>query len=97
MTFDPNAQLDPSQVTDARGGSRLGGRGGLAIGGGGLGLVIAIIYVLLGGNPGALVGSGSGVDPNAPTSSALASCKTGNDANTRQDCQIVGYVDSIQK
>jgi predicted metalloprotease len=98
MTFDPNAQLDPSQVTDVRGGSRLGGRGGgLAIGGGGLGLVIAIIYVLLGGNPAALLGSGSGVDPNAPTSSALASCKTGTDANTRQDCQIVGYVDSIQK
>ena len=99
MTFDPNAQLDPSQVTDARGSSRIGGRtGGLAIGGGGLGLVIAIIYVLLGGNPGDLVGGGSGqvVDPNAPQSSALASCKTGADANKREDCQIVGYVDSIQ-
>jgi predicted metalloprotease len=99
MTFDPNAQLDPSQVTDARGSSRIGGRGGLAVGGGGLGLVIAIIYVLLGGNPGDLLGSGSsgqGVDPNAPLSSALASCKTGADANKREDCQIVGYVDSIQ-
>ena len=99
MTFDPNAQLDPSQVTDVRGSSRLGGRsGGLAIGGGGIGLVIAILYVLLGGNPGDLIGGGSGqgVDPNAPLSSALASCKTGADANKREDCQIVGYVDSIQ-
>lgn len=99
MTFDPNAQLDPSQVTDVRGSSRIGGRsGGLAIGGGGLGLVIAIVYILLGGNPGDLLGgsSGQGVDPNTPQSSALASCKTGADANKLEDCQIVGYVDSIQ-
>jgi uncharacterized protein len=99
MTFDPNAQLDPTQVTDVRGSSRIGGRGGgLAIGGGGLGLVIAIIYVLLGGNPGDLLGGGSGqaVDPNTPLSSALASCKTGADANKREDCQIVGYVNNIQ-
>ena len=99
MTFDPNAQLDPSQVTDVRGSSRLGGRGGgLAVGGGGIGLVIAIIYVLLGGNPGDLIngGSGQGVDPNTPQSSALSTCRTGADANTREDCRIVGYVDSIQ-
>ncbi|MEA2550201.1 MAG: uncharacterized protein QOI00_709 [Chloroflexota bacterium] len=99
MTFDPNAQLDSSQVTDVRGSSRLGGRGGgLAVGGGGIGLVIAIIYILLGGNPGDLTGGGTsqGVDPNTPQSSALASCKTGTDANTREDCQIVGDVNSIQ-
>ena len=99
MTFDPNAQLDSSEVTDVRGSSRLGGRGGgLAIGGGGLGLVLAIIYVLLGGNPGDLLNGSSGqaVDPNAPQSSALSTCKTGADANKREDCQVVGYVDSIQ-
>ncbi len=98
MTFDPNARLDPSQVTDVRGSSRIGGRGGLAVGGGGLGLVIAIVYVLLGGNPADLTGTGSnqGVDPNTPQSSALASCKTGADANQREDCQIVGDVNSIQ-
>ena len=100
MTFDPNAQLDPTSVTDARGSGRLGGRGGgLAVGGGGLGLVIAIIYILLGGDPGALVGGGSGgagPDINGPNSSALAECKTGTDANNREDCQIVGYVNSIE-
>jgi hypothetical protein len=31
MTFDPNARLDPGQITDRRG---MGGRGGLALGGG---------------------------------------------------------------
>jgi predicted metalloprotease len=98
MTFDPNARLDPTEVTDVRGSSRMGGGGGLAVGGGGIGLVIAIIYILLGGNPGDLTGGGTnqGVDPNTPQSSALASCKTGADANTREDCQIVGDVNSIQ-
>ena len=40
MTFDPNARLDPSAVTDVRGRSGVGRGGGLAVGGGGLGLVI---------------------------------------------------------
>ena len=34
MTFDPNARLDPGQISDRRG---MGGRTGVAIGGGGLG------------------------------------------------------------
>jgi uncharacterized protein len=96
MTFNPNARLDPSQVTDARGSSRLGGRGGLAVGGGGIGLVLALVYVLLGGNLNDLAGSGATVGTNAPQSSALASCRTGADANAREECAIVGYVDSIQ-
>ena len=41
MTFDPNARLDPGQITDRRG---LGGRGGLALGGGGLGIVVLLVY-----------------------------------------------------
>jgi predicted metalloprotease len=100
MTFDPNAQLDTSQVTDARGGGRMGGRGGLAVGGGGIGLVIAIVYLLLGGDPSVLMNGGAGggtaPDVTGPDSSALATCRTGADANQREDCQIVGYVNSIQ-
>jgi len=97
MTFNPNVQLDPSQVTDVRGRS-MGRGGGLALGGGGLSLVIALIYVLLGGNPGDLISSsgGSGPDVNGPNSSALAECKTGTQANEREDCQIVGAVNSVQ-
>jgi uncharacterized protein len=100
VTFDPNARLDPTSVTDARGGGgRMGGRGGLAMGGGGLGLVVVIIAMLLGVDPGALLGGGAGgvaPDVNGPNSSALASCRTGTDANQREDCQIVGYVNSIE-
>jgi predicted metalloprotease len=94
MTFNSGAQLDPDQVTDARGRSYGGGRG-LAVGGGGIGLVIAIVYLLLGGDPSALITTepGAVVGPNA---SAIAECKTGTDANTRDDCRIVGFVNSIQ-
>jgi len=96
MTFNPNIQLDPGQITDRRG---LGGAGRIGIGGGGIGLLLLIVYVLLGGDPGAL-GGGAVTDPGAvtgPESSALATdCKTGQDANTRDDCRILGYVNSIQ-
>ena len=97
MTFNPNVRLDPSEVTDIRGRS-VGRGGGLAIGGGGLGLVIALIYILLGGNPGDLMSTsgGAGPDVNGPNSSALASCQTGAQANQREDCQIVGAVNSVQ-
>jgi hypothetical protein len=94
MTFKPGARLDPDQVTDVRGRSMGGGRG-LAVGGGGIGLVIALVYLLLGGDPSSLVTSdpGASVQPNA---SALAECETGADANARADCRMVGFVNSIQ-
>jgi uncharacterized protein len=95
MSFDPGAQLDPGQISDRRG---MGGRTGLAVGGGGLGLVLLLAYTLLGGNPDDLGGVLG--DPGAvtgPESSALATeCKTGEDANQRDDCRILGYVNSIQ-
>jgi predicted metalloprotease len=95
MTFNPGARLDPDQVSDVRGRSFGGGRG-LAVGGGGIGLVIAIIYVLLTGDPSALIGTSQGGAVVGPESSALASCETGADANQRADCRIVGFVNSIQ-
>ena len=95
MTFDPNASLDPGQISDRRG---MGRRGGIAVGGGGaIGLILLLAYALLGGNPNDL---GPLLEPGAvrgPESSALASnCKTGADANARDDCRILGYVNSVQ-
>jgi predicted metalloprotease len=95
MTFKPGADLDPGQVTDVRGRSYGGGRG-LAVGGGGLGLVIAIVYLLLGGDPSALLNQAPAGGVVEPNSSALASCQSGADANARADCRIVGFVNSIQ-
>ena len=95
MTFNPGSQLDPGQITDRRG---MGGRGGLAVGGGGaIGLILLLAYTLLGGNPNDL---GPVLDPGAvtgPGSTALATdCKTGQDANTSDECRILGYVNSVQ-
>jgi predicted metalloprotease len=96
MSFDPRAPLDPGQVEDVRG-SGFGGRG-LAIGGGGLAtFVILGLYLLMGGNLSSILGS---QDPNAgqqPQTGTLEQCATGADANQREDCRIVGYVNSIQK
>src|SRR5262245_2361478 len=96
VTFNSGAQLDPDQVTDVRGRS-VGGRG-LAVGGaGGLGLVIAIAYLLLGGDPSALLAPSGAQPADGPIGSQLTQeCKTGAQANERADCRIVGFVNSIQ-
>jgi predicted metalloprotease len=93
MTFNPNQPLDPSQVRDRRG---LGGGRAVAVGGGGIGLIIALVYLLLGGDPSALIQTdpGAGVQPD--NSTLQEECRTGADANERADCRIVGYVNSIQ-
>ena len=48
MPFNNRSQLDPSQVEDRRGRSR---GTTMAIGGGGIGLVILVIALLTGGEP----------------------------------------------
>src|SRR4051812_30556970 len=101
MRFRPGARLDPSQVEDVRG--RTGGLpgGGMAVGGGGLGLVGVIIYIaiqlLSGGSSGPLSNLDGSTVASQPPSQALGSeCRTGKDANTNEDCRIVGYINSIQ-
>lgn len=99
MTFDPNVRLDPSQVGDRRGrGGLLGGGGGPVIaGGGGIGILILIVVLLLGGDPMAMLDPGGGALAPVDSSQTTAQCQTGADANTRDDCRIVGFVNSIQK
>jgi predicted metalloprotease len=96
MTFRGNAPLDPSQVEDQRGrGGTGGGLGGpVVVGGGGIGLVILIIALLLGVNP---LSDYSGTNPSIDGAPSVQDCQTGADANKRDDCRIVGFVDSIQK
>jgi uncharacterized protein len=104
MRFRRGARLDPGQVTDVRG--RSFGTGGLAVGGGGLGLAALVVFLLFsllsGGNgglgqlaplDGAQVGQGSGSTP----SDIREECRTGQDANEREDCRIVGVVNSVQR
>jgi predicted metalloprotease len=108
MRFRRDAPLDTGQVTDLRG-SRMGGASGAAIGGGGLGLVGLVIWLLVsllsngGGGLGQLgpldqltVGQ-SGQPGQVDTPSDISTCRTGEDANQRDDCRIVGVVNSVQK
>ena len=100
MRFRRGARLDTGQVRDVRG-RGLGG-GGLAVGGGGLGLVVLVVYLLF-----AALGSEGGLGQLAPLddqrvgqgdtpSEVSTECKTGEDANTREDCRIVAVVNSVQ-
>ena len=103
MRFRNNTGLDPSQIEDRRG-RGAGGfpGGGVAVGGGGLGLVGLVVYLLIyalggGGGGGALGGLDGSTVAQAPAGQVLSDCRTGQDANAREDCRIVGDVNSIQK
>jgi predicted metalloprotease len=105
MKYNDDAQLDTSGVSDARRGG-LGGLpgGGVAVGGGGLGVVGLVIYLIVsltgGGSSGVTdilgqLGSGSG-PATVDNSQVAKECKTGADANEKLDCAVVADIDSIQ-
>ena len=99
MSFNNKSRLDPSQVEDRRG--RPSGRV-IALGGGGLSLVLLVVAMLFGVDLTGLSTGDSGQQAPYATNSAggsvdlQAQCQTGADANNREDCRIVGYVNSIQ-
>jgi len=95
MTFKPDVNLDPGRVRDSRG-RRVRG-GGLAVGGGLGTLVIVALILLTGGDLGDVIG-GLGAAPvqDGPIGSQLINeCETGADANQRQDCRLLGAVQSL--
>jgi predicted metalloprotease len=105
MRFRRGAELDPGQVTDVRG--RSVGTGGLAVGGGGLGIAALVIYLLFAAFTGGGGGAGlpgelapldnAQVGPGTTPRDIRLECRTGEDANTRDDCRIVGVVNSVQR
>ncbi|MCG8914835.1 neutral zinc metallopeptidase [Actinokineospora sp. PR83] len=104
MEFNDDVALDTSQVQDTRGsgGGGIGGR--VALGGGGVGIIGAILYFVLsqlGGLPAGSGGSPLGLDDvqsGQSVSSADLSqeCRTGADANAKEDCALVAVINSIQ-
>lgn len=98
MPFEEKKRLDPSQVQDRRGQSM--GRT-IAVGGGGLGLIVLLVSLFLGVDLTDLAGLGDVGPLTSDTYSGnvddlVSVCQTGADANTREDCRIVGFVNSIQ-
>ena len=105
MNYNENARLDTSEVLDARRGGMLpGSRGGVALGGGGLGVVGLLVVLLLnvvGGGGGNGLGNvlgqlGQNGTPTADNSEVQQECQTGADANAKLDCAAVADIDSIQ-
>jgi uncharacterized protein len=104
VRFRRGAKLDPSQVQDYRGTGGAGrGMGAPVAVGGGAGVIIAIVVLLitvLGGGGG--LGDLGALEDQAvgtgqpPANSAASECRTAEQANERDDCRIVGFVNSIQ-
>jgi len=118
MQFNDRANLDTSQVEDRRGGGGFSAGRGITVGGGGLGLVVALVMAVVfgvnpfGGSDGGYVDTGNGNSYGNPygdsadqigggradsAGNLAQDCRTGADANSREDCRIVGYVNSIQQ
>jgi hypothetical protein len=101
MRFRRGARLDTGQVTDVRGSGV--GAGGLAAGGG-IGVAALVIYLLDALATGSSAGlgqlqplDGTQVGRGDTPSTISSDCQTGEDANQRDDCRIVGVVNSVQK
>jgi len=92
VRFRKDASLDTSEVSDRR------GQRGMSLpvaGGGGLvGILVLLLTLYLNSSGGGTPGSGITVDGSQGDLSA--ECQTGEDANQRADCRIVGVVDSVQ-
>jgi predicted metalloprotease len=99
MRFRSGAQLDPSQISDRRGAGGLR-TGGLVAGGGGVvGLIVLLISLFAGGGNGSDLGGLviGGQQAQGNDTDLSSSCRTGADANQREDCRIVGVVNSVQQ
>ncbi|WP_203824196.1 KPN_02809 family neutral zinc metallopeptidase [Actinoplanes palleronii] len=107
MELNDKAEIDTSQVEDARGsGGGGGGIGGLPIGGGGLtGIIVTVLLALVGGYFGInnLGGSSSGGSSTADNTTINKECKASDGSNQQAanatkllDCRNVLYINSIQ-
>ncbi|GGN69251.1 KPN_02809 family neutral zinc metallopeptidase [Nocardia rhizosphaerihabitans] len=96
MTFNEGMEIDPGRASSG-GGPGMGGK--LAVGGGAGGLILLVITLLLGGDPGSVLGNFTGVQETQQSQPGTAGtpshCKTGADANKYVDCRVVATAQSL--
>jgi predicted metalloprotease len=95
MTFNEGMQIDTS-TTSTGGGGRGPGRG-LAIGGGLGGLLVVVVAMFLGIDPGTILPQQQQIDTGGAQgqSTDLSHCKTGADANKYVECRVVATGNSV--
>ncbi|MBF6335622.1 neutral zinc metallopeptidase [Nocardia abscessus] len=95
MTFNEGMQIDPDRVSS--GGPGMGGK--LALGGGAGGLIVLVLTLLLGGDPGSVLGNFTGAPEQTRTQPGTEGtpthCKTGADANKYVDCRVALTAQSL--
>ena len=92
MRYDDQARLDPSRM--GGGGSRPSP--GLALGGGAGAIVLIVIALLFGVDPGQVLQGGATTRPGPASSTPFAQCTRGADIERDRDCRFVAFTNSIQ-
>lgn len=90
MTFNEGMQIDTSRATTSGGSGR-----GIAIGGGVGGLVIVLLALFLGVDPGQVIPQQAPGPAQTQPGYDLAKCKTGADANKYVECRVVATGNSV--
>ncbi|MGB3486203.1 MAG: neutral zinc metallopeptidase [Mycobacterium sp.] len=95
MTFNEGMQIDTSTTRSS------GGRGpgrGLAVGGGVGGLLIVVLAVFLGVDPGNIL-SQQGLDTDGVQAPGvdISQCRSGVDANSNVDCRVIATGNSVDQ
>jgi uncharacterized protein len=90
VSFNEGVQIDPGRASGG------GHGGGIAIGGGLGGVVVLILALVFGVNPGDLTGGGGQAPaPGAGGSDQFAHCTSGAAANQYVDCRIIATAESL--
>ncbi|UWF77736.1 MULTISPECIES: KPN_02809 family neutral zinc metallopeptidase [Microbacterium] len=85
MTFNPDADISGHSTRRRGRNAAIAGGGVVGLGG----IAVLLISMFTGVDLTGLLGGGGAPVP-APTSEAILECKTGEDANTRDDCRMAG-------